>query len=83
MKIVKNDMIGKWAVPKNHPYTVLNNAPWPIQYLSIKQSYSSETHNCEWKMYIRGEGSCWFAVNDCFISNKVECEDYCRIHNIK
>jgi hypothetical protein len=83
MEIVENKLIGNWAVPRDHPITSLNNAPWPIQFMKIIQKYSNDNIGIKWEIYIRGEGAMWFNANSCFISTKEECEDYIRIHDIK
>lgn len=63
-----NNLEGMYAKPKNHPVTSLNPSPWLIVELKI------ESHpELEWAIWIRGEKSCWFRLDQCIILNKNEC----------
>lgn len=55
MKIVSNELEGKYACPKDHPVTCLNPAPWKITEMKIVYDYDSAS-GMMWKVLIRGEG---------------------------
>jgi hypothetical protein len=56
----------KYAVP-NHPLTCSNPAPWKIVEVKIDQAFSSD-----YNIYIRGEGSMWFNLANCFVGDENE-----------
>lgn len=70
---IENKLEGKYAVPENHPVTCLNEAPWQITEMRIEQD-SDENNKQFVKVWIRGEKSVWFVANQCFISDKDDCD---------
>lgn len=71
MEILKNDLVGQYACPTNHPITCANPAPWLIIQMRI------ELRSCDRvALLIRGEKSIWFHASDCLIGDKEELEDW-------
>lgn len=83
MEIVRNELEFKYAVPHEHPMTSINPAPWMIKEMTVKHVYDSDSNNTVWRIWIRGDGSCWFRADQCFISEKEECEHYMEVKGIK
>ena len=83
MKILANGLEGMYAVPLNRPITCLNPAPWKIEEMKIDKEFDekSSMYNC--KIWIRGDKSCWFNADQCWINVKDECDMYVEIKGIK
>jgi hypothetical protein len=79
MEIVKNELDGMYALPRNHPVTCLNPAPWRIDEVKICKVFSRM--KTIWKIYIRNEKSCWFGANKCIIGSKDELEEEMKFIN--
>lgn len=84
MKLISNDLEGKYAVIKGHPITCLNPAPWLITEMKITQEYDYDTDNPRFlKIWIRGEKSMWCRADQCWVDTLDECKMYMEVHNIK
>lgn len=74
MQIIKNELVGYFAVPKDHPITSGNPAPWQITEMRI------EVRACDNVVIsIRGDNSMWFSLKNCIVGDKDELEDYVEI----
>lgn len=70
IKLISNNLDGKYAAPLRHPITCLNQAPWKITEMKIEQVSGI----INFIIWIRGEESCWFRVDQCFISTLDEVQ---------
>lgn len=59
IKIVENKLEGHYAAPRYHPVTCANPMPWLITEMRIEID----------KIWIRGEGSMWFRLDQCNVSD--------------
>lgn len=64
MEIIKNELDGQYAIPKDHPVTTANPAPWAIKQVKI------ETTGLNAVIYIRGDHSMWFRMENCYIGER-------------
>jgi hypothetical protein len=71
MDIITNQFEGMYAVPIFHPVTCLNPAPWKITQMKLEKDFELGV-----KVWIRGEESSWFRVDQCFCDTESDCKDY-------
>ena len=74
IKIISNAYELLCAVPKNHPITVLNEAPLTITEMRINISGDGQP-----EVWIRGLTSMWFLADQCFVGPELDCQDYMSI----
>lgn len=70
IQILENELEGKWAYPKFDPIPCPNPNIWQIIQVKIKYEWNANTKDCIWKIWIRGEHSIWFRVDQCWIYDK-------------
>ncbi len=73
INLVHNWLEGKWAAPIHHPVTCANPAPWQI--IEMKIECGADT-NYPVKIWIRGEGSMWFRLDQCYFSEEQDLKAF-------
>lgn len=76
IQIVNNELEGLAAVPRTHPVTCANPAPWYITEMKIESGHAFNDEPCSKVVYIRGEGSMWFRLSSCMVGDYAELKEY-------
>lgn len=65
--MVKNHLENCYASIKGYEVYSGNPAPWKIIEVRIDKKYSRDGWEHEWVVRIRGEHTCWWNANSCYI----------------
>lgn len=62
---INHGIDGHYAIPKHHPITCDNPAPWEIYQVQLEITFDRGI-----KVSIRGKNSVWFNAADCYIGDQ-------------
>lgn len=76
MQVHYDELEGLFAVPKNHPITCANPAPWKIEQIKIVRTPNRV--RCLIRNETKESGSMWFGADQCFIDTEATCNVFLR-----
>jgi hypothetical protein len=72
--MIRHDIYGQYAIPKHHPITCANPAPWEIHEVKLISSFDEGI-----KVMIRNSESMWFNAANCYIGDHKDMLEMSRI----
>ena len=74
IKLISTHFEGEYAAPKDPPITCANPAPWKITEVKIGHRFIGNESSSA--IFIRGEESMWFALDNCSIGEEEPLKEW-------